>query len=161
KSGDLVNGTAMLGTALERLRDIQFGVYYGVFLSEFADALGRVGRVKDGLAAIDEALTRAERNDERWYLAESLRIKGEILLRQPGPDGQREAEVYFHDSLDWARRQQTPAWELRTSMSLGTLRRSQNRLDDARNLVGAGYARFEEGFETADLRAAAQLLKEL
>ena len=161
KSGDLVGGLAMLGAALERLRDIQFGVYYGVFLGEFADALGRVGRAKEGLAAIDEALARAERNDERWYLAELLRIKGELLLRQGGPDGPRDAEAYFLKSLDWARRQQTPAWELRTSMSLGNLRQNQNRLDDARNLVGSSYARFEEGFETADLQVARQLLEKL
>ena len=38
----------MLGAALESLRDIQFGVYYGVFLGEFADALGRVGRADRG-----------------------------------------------------------------------------------------------------------------
>lgn len=161
KNGDLVGGLAMLGSAIEALRGIQFGVYFGVFLSEFADALGRAGRVKEGLVAIDEALTRAERNDERWYLAESLRIKGELLLRQGDPDGPRGAEAYFRESLDWARRQQTPAWELRTSMSLGALRRNQNRLEEARTLVRSGYARFEEGFETADLQTAGRLLAEL
>lgn len=161
KSGDLIGGLAVLGAALERLRDIQFGVYYGVFLGEFADALGRVGRAKEGLAAIDEALARAERNDELWYLAELLRIKGELLLRQGGPDGPRDAEAFFLKSLDWARRQQTPAWELRTSMSLGNLRQIQNRPDDARNLVRSSYARFKEGFETADLQVARQLLEKL
>jgi len=161
KSDDLIGGLAMLGAALERLRDIQFGVYYGVFLGEFADALGRVGRAKEGLAAIDEALARAERNDELWYLAELLRIKGELLLRQGGPDGPRDAEAFFLKSLDWARRQQTPAWELRTSLSLGNLRQIQNRPDDARNLVRSSYARFKEGFETADLQVARQLLEKL
>jgi predicted ATPase/DNA-binding winged helix-turn-helix (wHTH) protein len=161
KSDDLIGGLAVLGAALERLRDIQFGVYYGVFLGEFADALGRVGRAKEGLAAIDEALARAERNDELWYLAELLRIKGELLLRQGGPDGPRDAEAFFLKSLDWARRQQTPAWELRTSMSLGNLRQIQNRPDDARNLVRSSYARFKEGFETADLQVARQLLEKL
>jgi len=161
KSDDLIGGLAVLGAALERLRDIQFGVYYGVFLGEFADALGRVGRAKEGLAAIDEALARAERNDELWYLAELLRIKGELLLRQGGPDGPRDAEAFFLKSLDWARRQQTPAWELRTSLSLGNLRQIQNRPDDARNLVRSSYARFKEGFETADLQVARQLLEKL
>jgi predicted ATPase len=161
KSGDLVDGLAVLGVALERLREIQFGVYYGVFLSEFADALGRVGRVKDGLVAIDEALTRSERNDERWYLAELLRIKGELLLRRGGPDDAREAERHFLESLDWARRQHTLAWELRTSISLGTLWRNQSRLDDARKLVRSSYVRFEEGLETADPRTAEKFLMEL
>ena len=131
------------------------------FLGEFADALGRVGRVKEGLLTIEDALTRSERNDERWYMAELLRIKGEISLRQPGPDAARAAERYFLDSLECARQQQTPGWELRTSISLGTLWRDQNRRDDARNLVGSCYARFEEGMETADLQAAGRLLKEL
>jgi predicted ATPase/DNA-binding winged helix-turn-helix (wHTH) protein len=161
KRGDLVDGLATLGIGLERLREIQFGVYYGVFLSEFADALGRVGRIKEGLVAIEEALARSERNDERWYLAEMLRIKSELLLRQSGPDAQRQAERYLLESLGWARRQQTPAWELRTSISLGILWRSQNRSDDARKLIESSYARFEEGFETVDLQAAGQLLKEL
>src|SRR6185312_1062238 len=101
KSGDLAEGVAMLGAALERLREIQFGVYYGVFLGEFADALGRVGRFKEGFAAIDEALARAERNDERWYFAELLRIKGALLLRRGEPDALHEAERYFLESLDW------------------------------------------------------------
>ena len=161
KSGDLVEGVALLGAALERLREIQFGVYYGVFLSEFADALGRVGRVTEGLAAIDEALARSERNDERWYFAELLRIKGALLLRGGEPVALREAERHFLESLDWARRQQTPAWELRTSISLATLWRNQSRVDDARILVGSSYARFEEGLKTADLQAAGQLLTEL
>src|SRR5262249_47328630 len=54
KRGDVVDGLPKLGVALERLREIQFGVYYGVFLSEFADALGRVGRVEEWLSASDE-----------------------------------------------------------------------------------------------------------
>src|SRR5262249_53544583 len=70
KRGQVVDGLAMLRAGLEDLRGIQFGVYYGVFLSEFADALGRVGRTKEALAVIDEALARSERNDERWYMAE-------------------------------------------------------------------------------------------
>jgi len=161
KSGDVVDGVGMLGAALERLREIQFGVYYGIFLGEYADALGRVGRVKEGLLAIDEALARSERNDERWYMAELLRIKGEISLRQPGPDAAGAAERYFLESLECARQQQTPGWELRTSISLGTLWRDQDRLSDARNLVGSCHARFGEGIETADLQAAGRLLEEL
>jgi len=151
----------MLGGGLERLRDIQFGVYYGIFLGEFADALGRVGRVKEGLQAVEEALARSERNNERWYLAELLRIKAELLLRQSTPDGASLAERYYLESLDWARRQQASAWELRTSLGLGALWQIQKRADEARNLVSSIYARFQEGSDTADLRSAAKLLHEL
>ena len=100
KRGDVADGLALLSAALGEFRQIQFGVLYGLFLSEFAEALGRVGRAAEGLAAIDEALARAERNDERWYVAELLRIKGGLLLRQGDPDAPREAERLFSETAD-------------------------------------------------------------
>jgi predicted ATPase/DNA-binding winged helix-turn-helix (wHTH) protein len=161
KRGHVGDGLTRLGNALEELREIQFGVYYGVFLSEFADALGRVGRAGEGLVAIDEALARSERNEERWYLAELLRIKGELMLRHSAPDGSRQAERYLLESLEWSRQQHILSWELRTSISLAALWRDQNRTGDAQNLITPLYARFAEGFGAADLRAAKQLMKEL
>jgi hypothetical protein len=41
-----------------------------------ADALGRDDKAAEGLSIIDEALGRSERNEERWYVAEFLRIPG-------------------------------------------------------------------------------------
>jgi predicted ATPase len=161
KRGEVAEGLAMLGAALDGLRSIQFGVYYNVFVSEFAGALGRVGRYQEGLVAIDEALARAETNEERWYLAESLRIKGELILRSAEPDAAREAERLFRESLDWSRRQETPAWELRASMSLAMLWRDTNRREDARKLLSTSFARFKEGLATADLQTASRLLNEL
>jgi len=148
KRGDVADGLALLSTALGEFRQIQFGVLYGLFLSEFADALGRVGRAGEGLVAIDEALARAERNDERWYVAELLRIKGGLLLRQGGPDAPREAERLLSQSLDWSRRQQAAGWELRTATSLGQLWRDDGRAEDARQLVAASCARFADRLET-------------
>ena len=161
RRGKFAEGLGMLRTSLEELREIQFGVYYGVFLSEYAAALGHVGRATEGLAAIDEALARSERNDERWYLAELLRIKGDLVLRQGGADAPFEAERHYLQSLDWSRRQQTIAWELRATISLGALWRDQDRADDARNLVASCHGRFAEGFGTADVQAAKRLLAEL
>src|SRR5262249_18328110 len=62
---------------------------------------------------------------------------------------------------DWARRQEVLSWELRAAMSLARLWRSQGRLGDARDQLASVYGRFTEGFETADLRTAKQLLDEL
>ena len=139
----VAEGLARLGAALEELRKIQFGVYYGVFLSEFADALGRVGRAEEGLRAIDEALARAERNEERWYQPELLRIKGEIVLRQGLPNAPEEAERYFVELLDWSRRQETIAWQLRAATSLARLYRRENRTGEARNILAPVYAQLQ------------------
>ena len=161
KSGRITDGLVMLTTALEQFRTIQFGVYYNVFVTEVADALGLLGSYAEGLTAIDEALARAEVNEERWYLAESLRIKGLLLLRWGGQDAAHEAEDHFRQSLDWSRRHETPAWELRASMSLADLWRRSDRIDEARKLLSSSYARFNEGRATADLQAARSLLDQL
>ena len=46
------------------------------FMSLMAEALGRAGQIADGFAAIEEAIVRSERTEERWRTAEFLRIKG-------------------------------------------------------------------------------------
>jgi predicted ATPase len=45
-----------------------------------AEAYGTVGRVTDGLAAIDEAMTRVHTTGERLYEAGLHRLKGTLLL---------------------------------------------------------------------------------
>ena len=158
RRGDLAEGLARLTEALDGLRGIQFGVYYGVFLCEFADALARVGRTEEASRVIDEALARAERNEEFWYHAELLRVKGEIVLRQALPNASQEAERYFLESLDWSKRQETIAWQLRTATSLARLCLNGNRAAEAREALAPVYGSFTQGLETADVREARELL---
>ncbi len=127
---------------------------YTPFLIEIADALGRDGKAAEGLSIIDEALARCERNEERWCVAELLRIKGELILRDGAPQAATAAEEQFLQSLEWARRQGALSWELRTSTSFARLQRDQGRITEARSLLQSVYDRFSEGFETADLKAA-------
>jgi predicted ATPase/DNA-binding winged helix-turn-helix (wHTH) protein len=161
KRGDLDRGLTELEAALAELREIQYGVYYIVFQSEFASALGRAGNVAEGLAAIDEALARSEQNDERWYFAEILRIKGELILSYGAPDGPSEAEMHFHRSLEWARQQQAIAWELRAATSLARLWKDQHQVREALALLVPIHERFAEGHDTNDLIVATKLLQEL
>jgi len=46
-------------------------------------------------------------------------------------------------------------------MSLARLRFRQGRREEARNALSETYARFSEGFDTADLKAAGHLLAAL
>jgi len=50
-----------------------------MFLGALAQGLGAAGQIAEARRAIDEALERADRNEERWCLPELLRIKGELL----------------------------------------------------------------------------------
>jgi predicted ATPase len=126
-----------------------------------AEAWGRAGQIADGLAAIEEAIVRSERSEERWVTAELLRIKGELLLLQGAPGAASAAEDHFRQALDWAHRQGALSWELRAATSLARLWRDQHRVTEARALLGPVYGRFTEGFATADLREARSLLEQL
>ena len=107
-----------------------------------------------GLRAIEEAIVRSEHTEERWVIAELLRVKGELLLLRGAPGAAAAAEDHFRQALDWARRQGALSWELRAATSLARLWRDQGRSADAMALLQPVYERFTEGFETADLKAA-------
>jgi predicted ATPase/DNA-binding winged helix-turn-helix (wHTH) protein len=158
RRGQIDDGIPMLGVALEELREIQYGVYYTMFLGEYADALRQGGRWEEGLTVIEEVLARCERNDERWYFAELLRIRGEILLRRARPDAVQKAEQCFMEALDWSQRQGISAWQLRAATSLAKLYRTGLRDAEAQGILSRACENFTEGFDTADLREAKAFL---
>jgi predicted ATPase/DNA-binding winged helix-turn-helix (wHTH) protein len=155
--GDLSTGERLLRASLEMLHRAQYGILYTPFLTRLAEIHAKAGRVGDSLAAIDEALQRAERNSAFWWTPEALRVKGEVLLALDGEN--RTAEEQFRRSLDLARRQGALSWELRSAMSLGQWRHAQGRTKAAQDLLNSVYAKFTEGFETRELLRAKQLLE--
>jgi predicted ATPase len=161
KRGNVETGLPLLRTALDELRESEFGLPYTIFLGALAEGLAGVGQVTQGIAAIDEALARSERDEERWCTPELLRVKGELVLREDAPDAAVVAEDHFGQALDWARRQGAVSWELRAATSLARLWRDQNRAKAARQILAPVYDQFTEGFETADLKAAKLLLDDL
>jgi predicted ATPase len=161
KRGDVETGLRLLRTALGELREGQLALPSTIFLSALAEGLAGVGQVTEGIAAIDEALARSERDEERWYVPELLRVKGELVLREDAPDAASIAEDHFRQALHWARRQGALSWELRAATSLARLWRDQNRTKAAREILAPVYDRFTEGFETTDLKAAKCLLDRL
>lgn len=161
KRGEVGTGLPVVQSALDELRKATFAPQYTSALGELAEALGRSGDITAGSAAIDEALALSERNEERWCASELLRIKGDLLLLEDKPGAAPEAEAHFRLSLEWARRQGALSWELRTGMSLARLRQRQRRTGEARDVLAPIYARFTEGFDTADLAMARRLLDEL
>jgi predicted ATPase len=159
KRGD-VSGLRLLRAGFDDLGEAN-AMFRFPFLSEMAEALGRAGQIADGLAAIDEAIERCERTEERWVFAELLRVKGALLLLQGGFSAEVTAEDHFRQALDWARRQGALSWELRAATSLARLWRDQGRPADAMALLQPVYDRFTEGFDTIDLQAAKALIDAL
>jgi predicted ATPase len=75
--------------------------YYGTLLAEVS---AHLGHPEDGLQALVEAHTLMEQQEERYWEAEVCRLRGVLLLRQPGAS-QAEAEAWLQQALDVARRQ--------------------------------------------------------
>ena len=123
-----------------------------------AESLAAAKRLEEGIEAIDEALARSARNDERWCTPELLRIKGELLLQSSHPRARGQAERLFTESLEMARQQRALSWELRIAASISRLQRANGCIEDGPQLLAGVYSRFTEGFATADLRMAESLL---
>jgi predicted ATPase/DNA-binding winged helix-turn-helix (wHTH) protein len=161
KRGDITAGLDVLRGALEQAGDAKFLPRFLLPLGELAACLGEAGEVTQGLAIVDDALTRCKTRDEGWYLAELLRIKGELTLKADGSEATVKAEKEFLSALDLARRQSALSWELRAATSLARLLSDQGRSADATALLQPVYDGFTEGFVTADLKAAKALLDDL
>ncbi|HTZ71654.1 MAG TPA: hypothetical protein VMB71_13445, partial [Acetobacteraceae bacterium] len=159
--GNIDRGLKALYRALDELPQGAFYMRYTGFQGALAQALGTAGEVSNGLATIEDVLARCDRNNERWYIAECARIKGELLRQRRTPHADEEARAEFVRSIDLARDMQTPSWELRAVVSLARLLRDHGRMIEAREVLAPVYDRFAEGFETADLQSAGNLLGEL
>jgi predicted ATPase len=160
KRGDVITGLRLLRAGFDEFGEAGSSVFRLIaFL--MAEALGRAGQNAEGLAAIEEAIARSERTEEHWAMAELVRVKGELLLLQGTPNAAATAEDHFRQALDWARRQGALSWELRAATSLARLLRDRDRIGEARDLLASVYGRFTEGFGTADLRTAKQLLDDV
>ena len=159
KRGDVMTGLRLLRAGFQELGEASFAALQLIpFL--IAEALAHVGQIAEGLAAIEEAINRSERTEERWRMAELLCVKGELLLSHDA-GGAAAAEHHFRQALDLARRQGALSWELRAATSLARLWRNQDRSADARALLQPVDDCFTEGFDTTDLKAAKALLDEL
>ncbi|HSF29459.1 MAG TPA: winged helix-turn-helix domain-containing protein [Candidatus Tectomicrobia bacterium] len=158
KRGDAVTGLQLLRTTVDELGETRFVLRYTAFLGALVEGLIGTGQVAQALVTIDEALARSERNEERWCVAELLRIKGELVLSEGAGKAAVAAEEHFLHALDWAHRQGVLSWELRAATSLARLWQQQDRAAEARGILAPVYDRFTEGFATADVKAAKALL---
>ena len=158
--GDGEEGIVQIRQGLESQSSTGSILGYPQMHALLAEAYGTIGQVKEGLAALAEAMAMVDNTGERWYEAELHRLKGQLLL-QHSADNATEAETCFHQALDIARHQQAKSWELRAATSLARLWQRKVKRQDAYDLLAPVYGWFTEGFDTADLKDAKTLLDEL
>lgn len=152
-------GLARLRRGLVAWQSTGSVTYRTYYLGLLAESLGPT---PESLAVLREALDVVEQTGERLYEAELHRLWGERLLARA--DGAAEvdgsaARGRFDESRRIARQQRARALELRTAISLARWEQQHRGAPGAeRQELARLYGAFSEGFETADLRAARELL---
>jgi predicted ATPase/DNA-binding winged helix-turn-helix (wHTH) protein len=153
-------GLILLRDALETLHAEQHNILVTVFTSALAEGLWKTGQFDEALVTINGAVARAASCGATFDMAELLRVKGQVLAAMPRPDRTSAADCLMQ-SIAVAREQSALAWELRSATALARLLFENGRRDQARDTLAPVYDRFTEGFETADLRIARQLIHDL
>ena len=110
------------------------------------------------LAVLDEALARSDKAEERWILAELLRLKGELVLLQRSAERRRDRGRLLPAVAGVG----TPPGRARVGAAEhdepGAAWHRQRKTSQARTLLAAVYRRFTEGFDTTDVVSAKTLL---
>jgi predicted ATPase/class 3 adenylate cyclase len=168
-------GTCLLGAAttamgrhdegLARIRegmDLYEGlktppVFWPLLLSVQAGAYARAGRAADGLPLVDEALEIAGRGSVKTLLPEFHLLRGDLLCAVPGGD-RADAVACFQRARDVARDLDARMSQLRAATRLCRVGRGGGDAEEGRRLLSAVYEAFTEGFATADLIEARELL---
>jgi class 3 adenylate cyclase len=105
------------------------------------------------------ARTHCENYGENYMAAELWRLAALLSLIEGATS--EIVEHQLNEALRIAREQGARFFELRSAIVLARLWGEQGRRAEARDLLAPVYGWFTEGFDTADLKAAAALLAEL
>jgi predicted ATPase len=145
------------GIDINQAHGIKLWRQFSLFL--LAEVYGKMGKVRDGLNLLDEALAVMEVSKECWWEAELYRLKGDLMLTQDEVGS--DVEVWLQKAIQVSRQQKAKSLELRGVVSLCRLLHKQDRREEARQALAGICNWFTEGFGTPDLREAEVLIKEL
>jgi predicted ATPase len=160
RRGDPAGGVEMLRDSIEKLHAAHYELLMTAFNISLVQGLAACGRSAEAHALIDESIRRVETRGDFSYMPELLRVKGNLFLskQEVSIEGAKDC---FNRSLDLSRLQGARAWELRTATDLAALWADLGRSDRGLALLQPVYEQFDEGSDTADLKAAARLLAKL
>jgi predicted ATPase/DNA-binding winged helix-turn-helix (wHTH) protein len=157
RRGDFA-GLDRLRSAIDSLARAGFILYQTSFLANLAQGLTAFGQIPEALATVDRAIAQCDQTGEAWLLAELLRIRGEVQLRNRNSE---DGEASLLRSMDIARDQGALSWELRTGTSLAKCWHRAGRSRAARALICTILAKLTEGSDTPDHSAATVLLADI
>lgn len=148
-------GISLLRRAIGSLDTEHYRLYTPGFSATLATALATTGSHDEAVGVIDRAIADVEGKGLRYILPELQRTKADVCLVM---GDEKQAHSLYRDALTLAGEQAALSWQLRIAMGLHRLAKPGKARDAAHKLLAETYGRFSEGFATADLKAAKELL---
>jgi predicted ATPase len=151
---------AWIEESLARLRAARYELLTTTFSLVLAQGLCLAARNEEAVELLDDTIGRCTANGDLFAMPELLRVKARAL-RVTSRGRVASVEALLTEALAWSRRQGALAWELRSAVDLARLWHENGRAPDALELLEKVRSDFYEGFDTADIRAADDLLATL
>jgi hypothetical protein len=158
--GDVAVGVGTLRSCLDHLHQVRYEMLNTGFKLALVQGLIAIGEFDEGLTLADHMIRLIKLNGELLYIPEALRVKANVLLSMPQCQVHAAEDCFIH-SIDWARRQGARSWELRAAVDLARLRAANGQRGRAKEVLQPIFETFFEGRDTADLKAAENLLTTL
>jgi predicted ATPase len=153
--GEVQRGIDLLRESLMRQHADTYELYTAETSCAYGAGLAKTGHLDHALELMTETIASVASRGESFMMPEMLRLKGEFLAQAADRGG---AEDCFRQSIALADEQAALSWRLRAATSFARLQDRRRGRDEGRSELVRTYARFREGYDTADLRSAKLLL---
>jgi tetratricopeptide (TPR) repeat protein len=135
-------------------------VFWPMLLFLRARASYRAGRPADGVTPLETAIEFMSPGDGTTLLPELYILKGDLLTALAAESSSRGSpgEPWYRRAFERAGQLNARTAQLRAAVRLAALMEAAGEPEEAARTLGPVYARFSEGFATADLQEARELL---
>ncbi len=154
-SGRREEGLAELRTGMSAHADMEAATYQPFALALLAGGLIAADQPDAALDALGQALIVSETTGERFYAAELLRLKGEVLA---STGRLALAEGCLREAIEVSRHQEARLFELRSATSLCRILEGSLKQAVLRDILRPLYDWFGGAVDAPDVKAAGAML---
>jgi predicted ATPase len=158
--GKYDQGIRRMQSVVEARRSTGIAVEESHWSAVLIESLIKAERSEEGLKLVDAAVAATEMAGAEYWMADLLRLKGELLFHTL-PDDSAAGEAQLVQAIKKAHRQGAKMFELRAATSLARQLSARARNAEAHDLLAPIYNSFTEGFGTPDLTDAKALMDQL
>ncbi|MGH8703510.1 MAG: AAA family ATPase [Burkholderiales bacterium] len=153
--GRCEEGLTELRAGMSAHAGMEAATYQPFALALLANGLIAAGRPDAALDTLGQALTVSETTGERFYAAELLRLKGEVLA---STGSLAMAEGCLREAVEVSGRQEARLFELRSATSLCRLLEGSRQQAALRDILRPLYDWFGEAVDAPDVKDAGAML---